>query len=58
MTDVVATAHPPPRSAPESSRIAVRDALARQARWRWWEVAVFAGLVASWFVFGDRALPA
>jgi branched-chain amino acid transport system permease protein len=30
--------------------------LAQQARWRWWEVAVFAALVASWFVFADRAL--
>jgi branched-chain amino acid transport system permease protein len=58
MSEVVTstTAHPPPRSAPESSRVAVRDALAQHARWRWWEIAVFVGLVASWFVFGDRAL--
>ena len=55
MSEVV-TGHPPVRSAPESSRIAVRDALAQHARWRWWEIAVFAGLVASWFVFADRAL--
>jgi branched-chain amino acid transport system permease protein len=32
------------------------EGLAQQARWRWWEVAVFAALVASWFVFADRAL--
>ncbi|MFL6664425.1 MAG: branched-chain amino acid ABC transporter permease [Rhizobacter sp.] len=56
MSEAVPASHPPPRSAPESSRVAVRDALARHARWRWWEIGVFVALAASWFVFADRAL--
>jgi len=46
----------PARAAAPGAPAGVRDALARHARWRWWEVAVFAGLAASWFVLGERVL--
>ncbi len=32
------------------------DGLRAQARWRWWEFAVLAALVASWFALPGRAL--
>jgi branched-chain amino acid transport system permease protein len=32
------------------------DALRTPTRWRWWEGAVFAGLIASWFVLPRQAL--
>ena len=35
---------------------AARAALAEGSRWRWWEFAVFAALVASWFVLPGQSL--
>jgi len=36
--------------------VAVQQALAAHARWRWWEIAVFAALAVSWFLVADHAL--
>ncbi len=45
------------RSAPPSRPSAdVRQALRRDARWRWWEIALLAALAASWFVLPGHAL--
>jgi branched-chain amino acid transport system permease protein len=44
------------RAAAPPTGIGVHAALAQQARWRWWEVAVFGALAASWFVLGEHAL--
>jgi branched-chain amino acid transport system permease protein len=35
---------------------AVHQALRRDARWRWWELALLAALAASWFVLPGHAL--
>jgi branched-chain amino acid transport system permease protein len=41
-------------SAKDSSPVS--RALSAHARWRWWEIALFAALALSWFVLADHAL--
>ncbi|NUZ04848.1 branched-chain amino acid ABC transporter permease [Piscinibacter koreensis] len=49
-------AAPIPVSTAQDPRGAIARSLGRHARWRWWEFALIAGLVLSWFVLPQHAL--